>query len=170
MSVVASSYHTKRPCTLAMSFLSSYAKHIRHALWIGLPCSGLLCTASGRDADGADRGVSRLSMTRGTPSAGGSRRLMNTRSRLWRYAKKTCGIGLARSPCPSVRIMHGEGMEDSSMPHAKRTPKRKRRNETVPVLGAVGVSLSLAGGASAAPAVPAVDTPSQTLLPPQFTL
>jgi hypothetical protein len=55
------------------------------------------------------------------------------------------------------------------MPHAKRTPQRKRRKEAVPVLGAVGVSL-LAGGASAAPAVPAADTPSRTLVPPQFTL
>src|SRR5437588_4977086 len=56
------------------------------------------------------------------------------------------------------------------MPQSKRTSKRKRRSEAVPVLGAVGVSLSLAGGASAAPAVPAADTPSRTAAPPQLTL
>jgi len=56
------------------------------------------------------------------------------------------------------------------MPHTKRTSKRKRRNETVPVLGAVGVSLSLAGSASAAPAMPAADTPSSSVVPPQITL
>ena len=36
------------------------------------------------------------------------------------------------------------------MPQTKQGSKRKRRKEAVPVLGAVGVSLSLAGGASAA--------------------
>ena len=36
------------------------------------------------------------------------------------------------------------------MPTTKRTSKRKSHKEAVPVLGAVGMSLSLAGGASAA--------------------
>ncbi len=35
------------------------------------------------------------------------------------------------------------------MSHAKRASKRKRRSKTLPVLGATGLSLSLAGGASA---------------------
>jgi hypothetical protein len=60
--------------------------------------------------------------------------------------------------------------EDSTMPRKKQTSKRKRRNEAVPVVGVVGVSLSLAGGASAATAVPAADTPSRTTAPPQLAL
>ena len=35
----------------------------------------------------------------------------------------------------------------------KQTPKRKRRRKAVPVLGAAGLSLSLASGASGGPAV-----------------
>jgi hypothetical protein len=35
------------------------------------------------------------------------------------------------------------------MSHAKHASKRKRRSKTLPVLGATGLSLSLAGGASA---------------------
>src|SRR6516162_3792909 len=54
------------------------------------------------------------------------------------------------------------------MPHTKRASKRKHPKEIVPVVGAVGVSLSLAGGASAATA-PTTDTPSWAI-PPQFTL
>src|SRR6516225_2456598 len=49
--------------------------------------------------------------------------------------------------------------EESSMPHTKQTSKRKHRKEAVPVVVVVGVSLSLAGGASAATAVPTADTP-----------
>jgi hypothetical protein len=56
------------------------------------------------------------------------------------------------------------------MPQKKQASKRKRRNETVPVVGVVGVSLSLAGGASAATAVPTADTPSQNTVPPQVLL
>jgi len=55
------------------------------------------------------------------------------------------------------------------MPH-KQASKRKRRKEAVPVVGVVGVSLSLAGGASAATAVPAADTPSGDTVRPQITL
>jgi hypothetical protein len=55
------------------------------------------------------------------------------------------------------------------MPHTKRASKRKHPKEIVPVVGVVGVSLSLAGGASAATA-PTTDTPSWTTAPPQLTL
>jgi hypothetical protein len=56
------------------------------------------------------------------------------------------------------------------MPHKQQASKRKGRKEAVPVVGVVGVSLSLAGGASAATAVPAADTPSQNTVPPQILL
>jgi len=56
------------------------------------------------------------------------------------------------------------------MPLKKNASKRKYRKEAVPVVGIVGVSLSLAGGASAATAVPTADTPSRTTAPPQLTL
>jgi hypothetical protein len=52
----------------------------------------------------------------------------------------------------------------------KTASKRTGRKEAVPVVGMVGVSLSLAGGASAAPAMPAADTPSWGQSPPQITL
>ena len=47
------------------------------------------------------------------------------------------------------------------MPRTKQTSKRRRQKEAMPVLGAVGVSLSLASGASAATAMPAAETPSR---------
>jgi len=56
------------------------------------------------------------------------------------------------------------------MPQTKHTSKRKRLKEAVPVAGVVGVSLSLAGGASAASAVQTADTPSRATAPPQITL
>jgi hypothetical protein len=55
------------------------------------------------------------------------------------------------------------------MPH-KQASKRNGRKEAVPVIGVVGVSLSLAGGASAATAVPTADTPSQNTALPQLML
>jgi hypothetical protein len=51
-----------------------------------------------------------------------------------------------------------------------RHTKRKRRKKAVPVVGAVGVSLSLAGGASAATAVATADMPSRDSILPQITL
>jgi hypothetical protein len=51
------------------------------------------------------------------------------------------------------------------MAHTQRASKRKGRKEVVPVVGLVGVSLSLAGGASAATAVPAADVPSWNTSP-----
>jgi hypothetical protein len=56
------------------------------------------------------------------------------------------------------------------MPHTKRASKRKYPKEAVPLMGVVGVSLSLAGGASAATAVPAADVPSWDTSTPQITL
>jgi hypothetical protein len=56
------------------------------------------------------------------------------------------------------------------MSHTKHASKRKRRKEAVPVVGAVGMSLSLAGGASAATAVPTADTASWDTSRSQFTL
>src|SRR3989440_5196950 len=56
------------------------------------------------------------------------------------------------------------------MPNTKRPAKRRGRKEAVPVVGIVGVSLSLAGGASAATAVPPADTPSQDSVRPQIML
>jgi hypothetical protein len=56
------------------------------------------------------------------------------------------------------------------MPHTKRASKRKYPKEAVPVVGIVGVSLSLAGGASAATAVPAADVRSLGTSTPQITL
>jgi hypothetical protein len=58
------------------------------------------------------------------------------------------------------------------MSHTKQASKRKRRSKTVPVLGAAGLSLSLAGGASAS-TMPAADTPAparDTALNHQITL
>jgi hypothetical protein len=46
------------------------------------------------------------------------------------------------------------------MAHAKQTSKRKRRRTSLPALGVAGVSLSLAGSASAATSGPATDIPS----------
>src|SRR5262249_60968680 len=62
-----------------------------------------------------------------------------------------------------------QAWEDSTMPQTKRASKRKYPKEAVPVVGVVGVSLSLAGGASAATAVPAAGIPSGDPPPPQIT-
>ena len=45
------------------------------------------------------------------------------------------------------------------MAKAKQVSKRKRRNTALPVLGAAGISLAMAGGASATP--PAANVPSE---------
>ena len=52
-----------------------------------------------------------------------------------------------------------EGVEEQIMPTTKRTSTRKSHKEAMPVLGAVGMSLSLAGNASDATAAPVVDIP-----------
>ncbi len=51
--------------------------------------------------------------------------------------------------------------EDSTMSHAKQPSKRKHRACAVPLLGAAGLSLSLASGAPAATEGPAADMPTQ---------
>ena len=56
--------------------------------------------------------------------------------------------------CPKV-------WEDSTMSHAKQASKRKRRSKALPVLGAAGLSLSLASGASAVTGGPAADMPTR---------
>src|SRR5262245_52955867 len=57
------------------------------------------------------------------------------------------------------------------MPRTKQTPKRINKKEVVPVLGAVGVSLSLASGASAGTAGTVAETPSKDIAPgPRITL
>jgi hypothetical protein len=56
------------------------------------------------------------------------------------------------------------------MPHKKQASKRKVRKEAVPVVGVAVASFSLAGGASAATAVPSADTPSRNTAPPQIML
>jgi hypothetical protein len=56
----------------------------------------------------------------------------------------------------------------TDMPRSKQASKRRSRKEVVPMLGAVGVSLSLAGGAAAAPVV---EVPSKDTAPgPRITL
>src|SRR5437763_1949050 len=62
-------------------------------------------------------------------------------------------------------------MGGDDMPRKRQVSKRKHRKEAVPVLGAVGMSLSLAGGASAATAAADVSPiPSQDTTLPQITL
>ena len=45
------------------------------------------------------------------------------------------------------------------MLHAKQSPKRKRRCESLPILGVARLSLTLASGASAATIGPPLDAP-----------
>jgi hypothetical protein len=56
------------------------------------------------------------------------------------------------------------------MPRLKQAAKRNRVREAVPVMGLVGVSLSLTGGASAATALPPTDMPVRDTVSPQVTL
>jgi hypothetical protein len=75
---------------------------------------------------------------------------------------------LCRARTDAVGVGHLlAGMEASTMPHRKHVSKRKGRKEVVPALGAVGMSLSLAGGASAGTGGPAAvaDVPSRTIAP-----
>src|SRR5262245_51677633 len=51
-------------------------------------------------------------------------------------------------------------MEEVTMPQAKHNSKQKRRSKALPVLGAAGLSLSLAGAASAVPGGPIVNLPT----------
>jgi hypothetical protein len=57
------------------------------------------------------------------------------------------------------------------MAQAKQASKRKRRVTALPVMGVAGMTLSLAGGASAATTGPVVDNPALKVGPqPQITL
>ena len=56
------------------------------------------------------------------------------------------------------------------MAHTKPASKRRRRSKALPVLGAAGLSLSLASGASAVPGGPALPTQNTTEVSQNITL
>ena len=56
------------------------------------------------------------------------------------------------------------------MAHTKPASKRRRRSKALPVLGAAGLSLSLASGASAVPGGPALPTQNTTEVGQNITL
>src|SRR5258707_8892995 len=58
-----------------------------------------------------------------------------------------------------------KGTEDANMPRVKQASKRKRVTKAVPVLGAAGLSFSLAGGAAAA-VPPPTDIPRNPNIAP----
>jgi hypothetical protein len=60
-------------------------------------------------------------------------------------------IALIQRYWPSLSKVAHLSSEELTMPQAKQTSKRKRRSKALPVLGAAGLSLSLASGASAVP-------------------
>ena len=76
-------------------------------------------------------------------------------------ARKVLRIRFHSSSIPS------QAQESSTMAQPKRVSKRKRQRTTLPVFGAAGVSLAMAGGASAtAPTtnVPSQDTPMRPVI------
>jgi hypothetical protein len=78
---------------------------------------------------------------------------------LTRIAHEECNVaGLHSSSACS------QGEEKSSMAHAKKASKTTRQRTALPVFGAAGASLAMAGGASAA-VVPPVNGPSQVAAP-----
>jgi hypothetical protein len=56
------------------------------------------------------------------------------------------------------------------MPQTKQASKRRRRRKALPVLGAAGLSLSLAAGSAAAANVPAAQASAQSGISQQVTL
>src|SRR5262249_42177222 len=58
------------------------------------------------------------------------------------------GVALKSGPLSSTSA---EVWKEWTMPQAKQTSKLKRRSKALPVLGAAGLSLSLASAASAVP-------------------
>jgi hypothetical protein len=95
---------------------------------------------------------------------------MNNRSKAGDRRDHECMFRMHRpgiAPTQSARIVLPflgdeylfDGMEDFAMSQTKEASKRKRLKKAVPVLGLAGMSLSLAGGASAATTGPATDTP-----------
>ena len=67
--------------------------------------------------------------------------------------RNVCGRHLLPDVCWMIQ-------EDCAMPHVKHASKRRRGKKSVPVLGLAGVTLALAGAASAATGGP-TDTASQ---------
>jgi hypothetical protein len=61
-------------------------------------------------------------------------------------------------------------MEEATMPRQKQASKRKRATKAVPALGAAGLTLSLAGGASAAVAPGQTLPQTPSLAPSHLTL
>jgi hypothetical protein len=70
-----------------------------------------------------------------------------------------CHLG-GRNLAQSFGLTIGPMRKVLAMSHTKRVSKQKRRSKTAPVLGAAGLSLSLAGGASTVTAAPAADMPA----------
>ena len=74
----------------------------------------------------------------------------------------------------STRRFHSSSIcsedRDSAMAYAKQPAKRKRRKTALPMLGAAGVSLTMAGGASAAVAPTANGPLHDPAPPPVFVL
>jgi hypothetical protein len=66
----------------------------------------------------------------------------------------------ARNVLPARFHLSSICIGGSAMAHAKQPSKRKRRRTALPVLGAAGVSLTMAGGASAT-TTPTANVPSQ---------
>src|SRR3954454_13630955 len=105
-------------------------------------------------------------------------RLLFVRSELGAPSVRSCRrLGLQGASAKPNLPLRGdreyvlEFMEVSTMAVTKQASKRKRRKEVVPALGVVGVSLSLASGASAATAGSVTDMPSKdTATGPGFAL
>jgi hypothetical protein len=72
------------------------------------------------------------------------------------YEHSRWGVGLS---------FYDKAWRKKTMPRVKQTSKRKRGTKTVPVLGAAGLTLSLAGGASAN-VVGAADMPTTRNIAP----
>src|SRR5262249_27349100 len=72
-----------------------------------------------------------------------------TSSTAGRYRSGTKVLASLQKAAPPVE--HLGGGAEFTMPQAKQTSKQKRRSKALPVLGAAGLSLSLASAASAVP-------------------
>lgn len=80
---------------------------------------------------------------------------MSRRARARQCARKVLVVATLHSPKFARRYQEG-----SAMAHPKQASKRKARRTTLPAFGAAGVSLAMAGSASAATA-PTANAPSQ---------
>ena len=79
-----------------------------------------------------------------------------------RFCQKIPKISVGWTPNRFGTVMNdvAESERTLPMPQAKQASKQKRRSKALPVLGAAGLSLSLAGSASAVPGGPAVNLPT----------